>query len=166
MAQNAFDLTESARNGVELCRQGKWDQGFRELCQVANADRQRAKLPGRFYSYLGLGMARFEKRFDDAEKLCQRAIEIEFIEPENYVNLAKVYAMRGRRQLAVETVRKGLQMDGSHQELRDMMAEMGVRKKPVLSFLSRENPINRLLGRMRHDVSSRNSTSSKKPTGA
>ena len=154
MTETAFDLTESARTGVELCRQGRWEQGFRALCQVANADRQRAKLPSVFYSYLGLGMARYEKRFDDGEKLCQRAIEIEFFEPENYVNLAKVYGLRGKRQQAVETLRKGLQIDGSHQQLRDMLLELGIRKKPVLSFLSRDSLLNRLLGRIRHDFSS------------
>ncbi|HVS63493.1 MAG TPA: tetratricopeptide repeat protein [Thermoanaerobaculia bacterium] len=160
MTESAFDLTESARTGVELCRQGRWDQGFRTLCQVANADRQRAKLPSVFYSYLGLGMARYEKRYDDGEKLCQRAIEIEFFEPENYLNLAKVYGLRGKRPQAVEALRKGLQIDGSHQQLRDMLLELGVRKKPVLSFLSRDNPLNRLLGRIRHDVSSRPKRSS------
>lgn len=151
--ETSLDLADAAREGIEQCRKGRWDQGYRKLCQVANAAGRKTKLPSCFYSYLGLGMARFEKRYDDGEKLCRRAIDIEFYETENYVNLAKLYGMRGRRQSAVETLRKGLQIDGSHAELREMMKELGVRKKPVLKFLSREHWLNRILGKIRHDLS-------------
>jgi tetratricopeptide (TPR) repeat protein len=154
MTENSSDVLESVRTGVELCRKGRWQQGYRTLCQVANADRPGTKLPSVFYSYLGFGMARYEKRFEDGEKLCQRAIEIEFFEPENYVNLARIYGLRGQRKQAVDALRKGLQIDASHQQLRDMMLELGVRKKPVLSFLARDHLVNRMLGRIRHDMAS------------
>jgi tetratricopeptide (TPR) repeat protein len=152
MSFTAQDLSETARRGVELCRDGKWERGFRELCQVANADRQGEKLPSVFYSYLGYGLARYEKRFTDGEKLCKKAIDIEFYQPENYANLARLYSLRGMRKEAVEAVRKGLQVDSTHEELRSMLTELGVRRKPVLSFLSRDHPLNRMLGRMRHDL--------------
>ncbi|HVS16386.1 MAG TPA: hypothetical protein VMV46_20930 [Thermoanaerobaculia bacterium] len=152
MSHSAHDLEESARRGVELCRDGKWERGYRELCQVASAGRQGEKLPSAFYSFLGYGLARYERRFTDGEKLCRKAIELEFYQPENYANLARLYSLRGMRKDAVEAVRKGLQVDSTHEELREMLRELGARRKPVFSFLSRDHPLNRMLGKVRHDL--------------
>jgi hypothetical protein len=127
---------------------------------VAAAERQGGKLPSLFYSYLGFCIARYEKRFKDGEQLCQKALELEFFEPENYVNLARIYGLRGMRREAVATVVRGLRVDSSHAELRAMLSELGVRKRPVLSFLSRDHLLNRLLGRVRHDMKSTKKTAS------
>jgi tetratricopeptide (TPR) repeat protein len=152
MSETQIDVLETARRGVDLCREGKWERGFRDLCQVANAELQGERLPSVFYSYLGYGLARYEKRFTDGEKLCKRAIDIEFYQPENYVNLARLYSLRGMRQEAVEAIRKGLQVDATHAELREMVADLGWRRKPMLSFLSRDNPLNVFLGRMSYEL--------------
>jgi hypothetical protein len=49
-------------------------------------------------------------------------------------------------------VADGLKVEPDHGQLLELQHELGLRKRPVLSFLSRSNPINSLLGRIRHLV--------------
>ena len=50
----------------------------------------------------------------------------------------------------MKTVRAGLKIDRHNPQLLALIKELGVRSRPVLSFLDRSHPINRFLGRIRH----------------
>ena len=86
-------------------------------------------------------------------KLCEHAVRIQFYEPDNHLNSARVHLLARNRRAAVEAIGRGLKLDPHHAALRGLRQEIGIRKRPVLPFLSRNNPLNRLLGRMRHDFS-------------
>lgn len=107
-------------------------------------------MPGLFYSYLGYGIARYQNRVSEGLKLCQHSIKVEFYQPENYVNLARTYLLSNDRSGAVKTVRSGLKIDPQNPDLLELYRDLGIRKLPVLSFLSRSNPLNRFLGSLRH----------------
>ena len=53
------NLPAWVRHGVDLCRQGKWQEGLPVLIRAAESsnDPEHTKLPARFYSYLGYGLA-------------------------------------------------------------------------------------------------------------
>jgi hypothetical protein len=149
MATNAM-VTDSLRLGIDYCRRGDWTNGLRHLGQIAELGEAAGDLPGIFYSYLGYGIALKERRIRDGLKLCQHSIQVEFYQAENYLNLARTYLLAGDRKGAVKAVRGGLQMDRGNAGLLALYRELGMRQRPVLSFLSRSNPLNQLLGRLRH----------------
>jgi tetratricopeptide (TPR) repeat protein len=136
---------------IEECRQGNWDQGLPYLGLLADSE-DRSSLPGLFYSYLGYGIALREQRLEEGLKLCRHAIKIEFFQPENYLNLARTLLLATDRRGAVKAVREGLKIDPANEELLTLQKEMGKRRPPVLSFISRDHPLNRLLGSVRHKL--------------
>lgn len=73
--------------------------------------------------------------------------------PVLYVNLGRTLLLAGRKKEAVDNFQKGLKHDRSNVELKKEMQMLGMRKKPPLTFLSRSNPLNKLIGKLRHDNS-------------
>lgn len=145
--------TEQLDRGIECCRSGDWESGMAHLSAVAQQQKKPGDLPSRYYSYLGYGMALREKRISEGIKLCRYALKQEFYQVDNYVNLARTYLLGNRRGAAYNTIEKGLKIDANHPDLHALHQELGARRPPVLSFLSRSNPFNQLLGRLRHVVS-------------
>jgi hypothetical protein len=151
---------ELAQRGVDLCRRGEWQRGLELLARVADRKEAGAELPGTFYSYLGYGIARYERRVREGLALCEHGVKREFYQPENYYNLARTYLLANQRRKAIETVIAGRQVDRRHPGLARLHRELGIRRPPVLGFLSRDHFLNRLLGRMRHDWKSPTTASS------
>jgi hypothetical protein len=143
-------VADTLRIGIDYCRRGDWTNGLRHLGQIAELGEEAGDLPGIFYSYLGYGIALKEKRIREGLKLCRHSVQVEFYQAENYLNLARTCLLAGSRKEAVQAVRKGLQMDRGHAGLLALYRELGMRSRPVLSFLSRSNPLNQILGRIRH----------------
>ncbi len=150
MASSRQEVLDTVKRGVEACRRGEWQQGLAGLAQVSRNDTFREELPGVFYSYFGYGMARFEGRKREGLELCRHAVKVEFYRGENYYNLARTYLLFDNRGAAVRAVREGLAVDPKDKRLRKLLKELGLRSRPVLSFLPRSHPVNRFLGRVRH----------------
>jgi hypothetical protein len=140
----------TVKAGIECCRRGDWNAGLHHLGKVTASEDASSGLPGLFYSYLGYGIALRDRRVREGLKLCRHAIEVEFFQAENYLNLARTCLLARDRKGAVKAVRAGLKIDRNNQKLIALYKEMGIRSLPVLSFLDRSNPINVLLGRIRH----------------
>lgn len=147
-AEKADQLPEAFRKGIELCREGEWKDGLFVLGRIAASGRA-GSLPGLYHSYLGYGIARLEGRHAEGIKLCRHAIKIQFYEPDNYLNLARTAMLAGDRKEAVRAVRGGLKVVPGNRELAVLYGELGIRQLPVLPFLSRSNPLNLLLGKLR-----------------
>ncbi len=139
-----------AWKGIELCRQGDWQEGLYWLGLAAGAKEDGDELPALFYSYLGYGVAKYQKQQLQGLKLCQRAIEIEFYQPESYDFLARTHLLMGDRRAAYDVVERGLEVDSTHEGLVALRSELGERRPPVLSFLPRHHGLNRWLGMARH----------------
>jgi hypothetical protein len=143
------ESAEALEKGLTLCRRQEWDKGLRLLGLLAEGP-DRSSLPGLFYSYLGYGIARVEGKVAEGLKLCQHSIKVEFYQPDNYLNLARTHLLTRNRKEAVDAIRRGLKIDPNHVELTALSRDLGVRRPPVIGFLSRDNFLNRLLGAMRH----------------
>ena len=146
------NLQEAAQRGIDLCRAGNWKAGMEILGKIAEADRQGTELSGLFYSYLGYGIARYERRGKEGLALCLHAIKVQFYEPENYVLLARVYLLRHRRGKAIEALQRALKLNARHPEAFKLAKEIGFRRRPILPFLPRDSPLNKALGKMRHSM--------------
>lgn len=97
-------------------------------------------------SYYALCVAAEERDYEKAISECVKAVKSEFYTPEVYVNLGRILAKSGRKAVAFRAYRKGLAIDGTHRGLIREMKAMGLRRRPLIAFLSRDNPVNRSLG--------------------
>jgi hypothetical protein len=149
-ARRGDQLPEALRKGIDLCREGEWSDGLFVLGKIADAGR--TGLPGLYYSYLGYGIARCQKRTAEGLKLCRHAVKIQFYEPDNFLNLARTALLANERAEAVRAVRKGLKMDPNNLEMQTLYRELGIRQLPVLPFLARSNPLNLILGKIRAQI--------------
>jgi hypothetical protein len=146
------EIAAALKLGIECCRRGDWNEGLHHLGKVTERGEATEGLPGLFYSYLGFGIALRDRRIREGLKLCRHSIEVEFYQAENYVNLARTCLLARDRKGAVKAVRAGLKIERHNPQLLAMIKELGVRGQPVLSFLDRAHPINKLLGRIRHSL--------------
>lgn len=146
-------LLAACERGLDLCRFGNFKEGFAELAALGDLTRVK-DVPSAYFSYLGYALAKQRNQLQQGIKLCRHAIKLEFFQSENYVNLARICLLNEKyRREAWEAVRDGLRVDPEHPELLDLQRQLGSRKPPVIRFLGRNNPLNRLLGSFRHLLS-------------
>ena len=145
MQVSSVTAEEHYRRGRERLDQGD-DTGALEHFRTAHGlDRENP----RYRSHYGLGLALVERRFDQALELCRSAAKEEFFNPELYHNLARVHLAFGFKAEAIRYLRRGLMIDPANRAMSEALAALGRRRPPVLSFLPRKHPLNRLLGRVR-----------------
>jgi tetratricopeptide (TPR) repeat protein len=108
-------------------------------------------------SYYGCLLAVVEKRPAEGIKICRDAIAmlensmpfgIEFFYPVFYLNLGRACLKAGDRKQAVEAFTEGLKADPENHDLIWEMKKLGSRKRPIVPFLKRSNPINKYIGLM------------------
>jgi tetratricopeptide (TPR) repeat protein len=111
-----------------------------------------------FLSHWGFLVAVVKKRPGEGAKICEEAIkmlrksvsdDMQFFYPVFYLNLGRVYLHSGRKRAALKSFAEGLKFDSGNSDLLSEVADMGERRRPLLSFLDRGNPINKYLGRFR-----------------
>lgn len=100
--------------------------------------------PG-WYSFLGYCVARERGQYRKGMELCRASIEADPDNPLHYLNFAKIHLLSNNKIEAIGVMREGLAR-GPNEEIETMLKEVGARKPPVLSFLDRDNPINKYLG--------------------
>jgi hypothetical protein len=103
----------------------------------------------RAMSWYGVTLVLVERNSSLGVSLCDQALR-PGPDPELILNLARAYLALSQRERAVRAVVRGLQATPGHEGLLAAQAALGERHRPVLPFLARDNPINRLLGRLRH----------------
>ncbi len=143
---------ESARRGIEICRQGDWQEGFYHLSLAAEAPGETGALPSQFFAFLGYCLARVQGEVGQGLKLCRRSVEIDPYEGEGYYYLARTFLLAGDRRSAIDARERGLRNDAGCRPLLELRSEMGERRPAVLPFLPRRHFLNRTLGRLRHSL--------------
>ena len=143
-------LPTAVEKGIQHCRGGDWRVGLEILRKVARKEEKESKLPSLYYSFLGYGAAIVDGARKDGLALCQHAVKVDRYEPENWLNLARVYLLANDRQRGVKALEKGLKLSPRHPALCELRREIGYRRKPVVPFLPRDSFINRYLGERRH----------------
>jgi tetratricopeptide (TPR) repeat protein len=143
--QVSFTAEEHYRRGKDLLADGKQREAFDHFRTANNLDPANP----RYRSHYGLGLALVERRFDRALELCRSAAKEEFFNPELYHNLARVHLAFGFKAEAIRYLRRGLMIDPGNTPMVSDLQRLGLRQQPVLGFLPRRHPMNRLLGRAR-----------------
>jgi len=102
----------------------------------------------RYMSYYGLCLALGEKRIQEAVALCESAVKRDFVHADLFLNLGRVYLLAGSRWKAHRAFQKGLSLDTDNRDIHRELDRMGSRRPPVLPFLERSHPINKLAGKL------------------
>lgn len=112
-------------------------------------------------SYYGWLQAIVDKRYRSGVENCKSAVALLRQHAAKghdarygivYANLGKAYVAAGKKKDAVEAFQQGLKYDSRNAELQKELQAMGKRKKPVVPFLDRSNPVNKLLGIAREKI--------------
>ena len=137
----AMEIEEILERGVKLAREGYYSGALKVFDQNLAFTLNPTAM-----SYYAVALATVEGDCERAISLCLTAAEKEFYNPEIYLNLGKILLLNGQKSLAIKAFKKGLRLDESHSLLNEHLLSLGVRRKPVLSFLSRRNPVNKFFG--------------------
>lgn len=112
-------------------------------------------------SYYGCLEAMINKNYEHAIDTCLRAIRKleerlpfgkEFFASVFYLNLGRAYLASGNKTAAVQTFGKGLSFDKDNADILWELMKLGTRRKPVIPYLKRTNPINKYIGMMLHKL--------------
>ena len=96
-------------------------------------------------SYLGYCVARERRQFKAGTGLCRQALLKEPEQAVHYLNLGRVLLAADEKRLAITTFQRGLKR-GRHRLILEELKKLGMRKPPVVPFLSRGHSLNKFLG--------------------
>jgi Flp pilus assembly protein TadD len=139
----AFELF---KEGLTLLRNSYPQQALKYMQRAVDLERTNPY----YMSYLGVVLARSERRWAEAEQLCDTAVRMKRNQAQLYLNLAEVYMAADRKEDAMEVLRSGLRYARRDVRLNIAMNRLTERRRPVLPFLTRKHPLNRQLGILRH----------------
>lgn len=103
----------------------------------------------RYLSHYGVCLGLLGKRRHDAVRFCREAVAREGYNPDLLWNLGRALLAAERRAEAHAAFIKGLRLQRDHRGIIQDLKRMGIRRRPPLPFLSRDNPLNMILGRLR-----------------
>ncbi len=110
-------------------------------------------------SYYGCLEAIIDRNYSYGIETCLRAIEQldettpfgqEIFYPVFYLNLGRAYLAAKKKNKATEAFQKGLSYDKENRDLLWEMTKLGMRRKPLIPYLKRSNPINKYIGMLLH----------------
>jgi tetratricopeptide (TPR) repeat protein len=140
------DPVTDFKEGVDLLKNGYPQRALVRLRRAFECERRNPY----YLSFLGLSIARAERKWDQASELCEVAIHLKRNEVQFHLNLADVYAAAGRRTQAIDTLDAALELFSNDARLKRARTRIEKRRSPVLSFLGRDNALNKQLGKLRH----------------
>jgi tetratricopeptide (TPR) repeat protein len=150
--------TERTRNTAELDPMGEFRKGVEllknEYPQKALVSLRRAyesdKHNAYYSSFLGLAIARAQRKWQQASELCEIAVQLNPKEVQFHLNLGEVYASAGMREKALDKLDHALDLFGKDARLMKARSKVVSRRAPLLPFLGRKHLLNRKLGKLRH----------------
>ena len=137
---NTVTAGELFKRGVEELANGKMIPALGSFEKALELEDNPA-----FYSYYALCIAKERGQVRRAIKLCEEALQKDGENTAHYLNLGKILLQAGNRDDAIMVFRGGLKY-GNNLLIIDELNKLATRTPPVLSFLHRNNPINKYLG--------------------
>jgi hypothetical protein len=110
----------------------------------------------RAMSWYGVTLVLVERNITLGISLCDAALRPAPSDPELLLNSARVHLALNQRQRAARAITRGLVAWPDHPGLLAARLALGTRRAPVIPFLARDNPLNRVFGRLRHRWTTRN----------
>jgi len=134
------------KTGLSLLRDNYSTRALEHIQRAAELEKNNPY----YMSYLGVALARTEKKWAEAERMCDTAVRLKRNQAQLYLNLAEVYMAAGRREDAREALLAGMKYARRDIRLNIAMAKLTPRRSPIFAFLDRQHPLNRHFGLLRH----------------
>jgi tetratricopeptide (TPR) repeat protein len=144
MTETPLDIAQAVSVGIAATDRGDY-QGALKIFLAVYTTVPADKMPDGLSAY-GLCLARVEGKRKMGAELCQRAIQLQSYEARHRANLVRVYIVAKNRKKAVETLDDSMKKLKNDPELIRVRQEIGYRQAPMLTFLPRQNPINKWFG--------------------
>jgi tetratricopeptide (TPR) repeat protein len=144
-----IDALSEFKEGIELLKGGYSKNALPHLRRSVEIESSNPY----YLSFLGVAISRGEKKWSEAVRLCETALQLKRKELQLHLNLAEVYASAGRRESAIYTLDRALENFGPNVRLMKARSRVEKRRQPILPFLQRENRLNKELGKLRHRAS-------------
>jgi len=141
---------ESFDRGMQSMEQGRQDQALAFFEAAISLDKQYGSgtPQARYLSQYGLCLGLLGRRKQEGVRFCRQAVALEGYNADLQWNLGRSLLMANRRREAWAAFAKGLRLQRDHRGIIQSLRGMGIRRRPALPFLPRENPINVFLGRL------------------
>ncbi len=143
------------KEAIQLTRDEQYETALQifeqDLPPLANGGISEKRLAASAFSFFGLCVAMVNRKYAQAVEYCNVSLKSNFLDPDHRYNLALVYLERNDRKKAIETLNAGLRLSPNNTQINVILDKIGRRRPPVLSFLSRDNPLNIWLGKMRNN---------------
>jgi tetratricopeptide (TPR) repeat protein len=149
------EALNSFKQGVQLLKGGYPQRALVELRRCVEIESANPY----YLSFLGLAIARAERKWAEATKLCETALQMKRKELQLHLNMAEVYASAGHRESAIDTLDRAIESFGPDARLVKARSRIEKRRSPILPFLPRQNALNVSLGKLRHRVSKQSAAS-------
>ena len=142
------------RRGVARLSEDRAAEAARHFLTAIQLEREHGvrRPEMRYLSYFGLSLALASGPMEEAVRACETAVARQPRNPDLHLNLARVHRVRGDAPSALRAAAAGLALDPGHGGLRSLVRAMERRRRPPLRFLTREHPVNRVLGRLRESL--------------
>jgi tetratricopeptide (TPR) repeat protein len=143
-----LDPMDEFRKGVELLKNEYPQKALVSLRHAYESDKHNAY----YSSFLGLAIARAQRKWHEASELCEIAVQLKPKEVQFHLNLGEVYASAGMREKALDKLDHALELFGEDKRLKNARNKVVNRRTLLLPFLGRKHFLNRELGKLRHRI--------------
>ena len=141
-----FDPMVEFKEGVELLKNEYPQKALVRFRRAFECEKHNPY----YISFLGLSIARAQRKWDQASELCEIAVQLKPTEVQFHLNLGEVYASAGLREKALDKLDDALERFGDDIRLKQARSKVENRRAPLLPLLGREHFLNRELGKLRH----------------
>ena len=141
---------ESFRQGMIALQQNRHIEALALFEAAIELERRLGtqEIQPRYLSYYGLCLSLHGKRHRDGVYFCREATAKEQYNADLFLNLGRACLAAGRRREAHDALERGLRLQPGHDGIQKVKSKMGSRRRPVIPFLSRDNPVNIVLGKL------------------
>jgi len=139
------ECCDDFKNGIEYLKARLFSQAT-ECFQLAFESVSKShKYHNTYASYFGISKLMHGDL--TAIELCRKAINNEWKNADVFLNLARAELFCDNRLNTVLAIEKGFDVDRRHVGLHVLSKKIGIRKYNVVPFLSRNNSINKFVGK-------------------
>ncbi len=151
MTLNHLTASDAFSQAAQLYTKKEYGKAIPYFLHAIRSTEKGAFHSNEYLAFYGLCLIRLGNR-DEGLNKCVVAAETELNNPEVFVYLAKAAIIMFRRKMALRAISQGLVIEPTHMELKLLRRGMGVRRKPLLGFLPRNNILNILFGKLRYKL--------------
>lgn len=147
---SGFEQSQAFNQGLSLYRAEQYDaalKSFRKAVATDNLLDLKNSDP-LLVSYYGVSLAKVQKKYDVAQKLCRQAQKRGADLPDVFFNLGEVYEAANKPENAISVYREGFRRHPDETRFLVALERNSPRGKLFFPFLGRQHFVNKYLGLM------------------